>query len=990
MLIFTAVYTYKPMQFLKKILLFISLLIVYNAQAQLGETYDIERPEKYEDRKIGYEKTYTKKYTLPRKFIQNNISHYNFYYNANEKINNVILAAKEAQKDSFDRLLPFFAYSLDYTKNQKKELDSAIQKATGGILIHDLRTNWVDNFYLIIGKSYFLQQKYDSAEMTFNYINYEFAPKDKDKERIITGSSTEESKGFSIATNEKRGVVKKITQKPPSRNESFLWLIRTHIENNDYGSASGLIQTLKNDALFPKRLMNDLDEVTSYFYYKQNIYDSAAHYLAKAMSIAEGKSDKARRHFLTAQLYALANNDAEASKYFSKSVQYTLDPVMEVYARLYSIKLNKGTDPKIIDNNVNALVKMGRKDAYIDYRDIIYYFAGQMELERNNKNAAIVNLLKSAANATNNVVQKNKTFLALAELAYLDKRYQDASNYYDSLNLADDQLKNVEAITAKKAILKNLANLVDIVYVEDSLQRVAAMQPNERDEFLKKLVKRLRKEQGLKDDGVSFGSTNGGFANTNNAPINLFEPNNGEWYFYNNNVKTRGATEFKQKWGNRPNVDNWRRSQAISQAAQTPTTSRGGGNKLADANTIVASSKKAPKELTIEALTDNLPLLEAQVKTSNDSIQYALFEIGKLYQFELEDLPNAIETYENALTRFTNHTNKNDILYNLYLAYNKIGNTQKAAAIKAQIKNSDATPNKPTSKKEVTKQNEAAADLMYSDIYNLYNEGKYEEAIAKKAFADSAYGNNNSSWTPQLLYIEAVYFAKQKKDSLAIASLDVIINQYNTSTILPKAQNLKNALMRRVSIEHDLENLKITRVDAPPVPTVTTANNAPVATINNTVTKPVATSTPKPAVIAKPVPAKDTVAKAVVFPFTTNENIEHYIGVVLNKVENNYVNEVKNAFIVFNRSVGKVLIIDNVVLTPETKLLIMQSFANANDALSYAVNANKKATTEIMPWLANEKYSFIIISKTNLDVLKNTKNVIQYKAYLETLYPGIF
>jgi outer membrane protein assembly factor BamD (BamD/ComL family) len=982
------------MQFLKYSFTLICIILVNFVQAQLGETYDIEKPEKFEERKLGYEKTYTKKYTVPRRFIQNNISHYNFYYNANEKINNVLLRATEAQKDSFDRLLPFYPYNLDFTKAQKQELDSAIQKATGGILLHDLRSNWVDNFYMIIGKSYFLQQKFDSAEMTFNFINYEFAPKDKDKDRLITGSTTEGSKGFSIASNEKKGIVKKITQKPPSRNESLLWLIRTHIENKDFGSAAGLIQTLKNDPVFPKRLYNDLDETTAYFYYTQNIYDSAALYLAKSISLANGKNDKARRDFLTAQLYALANNDNEASKYYSKSVQHTLDPVMEVYARLYSIKLNKGSDPKIIESNINALLKLARKDAYIDYRDIIYYFAGQMELERNGKDAAVTNFLKSAKNATNNIVQKNKTFLALADLAYASKQYQNASNYYDSLNLADNQLKDVESITYKKGILKTLVTLTDIVYVEDSLQRIAAMLPNDRDDYLKKLVKRLRKEQGLKDDGVTFGSTSGGF--TSNAPTNLFEPSNGEWYFYNNNTKSRGLNEFKQKWGNRPNVDNWRRSQAI-QAAQ-PVGGRGSSKIEPTENKVIEpSSKKMPKELTIEALTENLPFIEAQVKASNDSIQDALLAIGKLYQFELEDLPNAIETYENTLNRFPNHPKKDDIIYNLYLAYNKIGNTQKASTLKAQINTNNLSKEKLSPKKELTKEINEQANKLYQEIYNLYTAGNLDQAFAKKRSVDSL--NTNNDWTPQMLYIEAAYYAKERKDSLAIVALDVIISQYSTSGVYDKAQSLKNALSRRTIIEHELELLKInkTSIDTTKKEVVSATapvikNNTPPTTNTSTVkapiTKPVAAITPKPkqdtvkAIVAAP--------KPIVYPYTNNENEEHYVGIVLNKVENNFASEVKNSLIVYNRTAGRVLIIDNVMLNTDTRIVLLQSFNNAVNAISYATTTQTKAPTEIMPWLAKEKYSFLIISKKNLDILKNTKNIQQYKDYLETIYPGIF
>jgi tetratricopeptide (TPR) repeat protein len=975
---------------------FIFVQLTNQLQAQLGETFDIERPEKYSERIVGYEKTYTKKFSLPRKFIQNNISHYNFYYNANEKLKTILITAKQAQKDAYDQLLPFYSYSLEQTKSQKQELDSVIQKATGGILLHDLRTNWVDNFYLLIGKAYLLQQKFDSAEMSFNYLNYEFAPKDKDKERILTGTiNTEDEDGFSIATKEKKSLTSKIFSRPSSRNESFLWLIRTHIENEDFGSASGLINTLQNDKKFPKRLHNDLDDITAFFYYKQQVYDSAAHYLAKSMDIANGKAEKARRNFLAAQLYALTNNNEAATKYYAKSVKYTLDPVMEVYGRLYSIQLNKGTDPKVIENNIAALQKMAKKDAYQDYRDIIYFFIGKMELERNNKDIAISNFIKSAKNSTNNITQKNKTYFTLADLAYTDKQYKNASNYYDSLSLADVAATAIDSINTKKALLKKLITYTENVYIEDSLQLIAAMQPNDRDEYLKKLIKRLRKEQGIKDEGTSFGSTSSASTNTN-----LFEPNSGEWYFYNNTAKSRGLTEFKQKWGNRPNVDNWRRQQAITSAnnAATPRQRGGGRDATAIQDTSAANSKKIPKELTIEALEANLPFTDDQVKSSNFIIEEALYNLGNLYLFELEDIQNAITTYEDYLRRFKNSDNLQKVYYNLYLAYTKLGNDAKATEYKNKVTEIPSEAKK--SKK--TDLNEAliiASTKSYEEIYNLFLNGNYEAALSKKKNADTLYGV--TSWTPQLLYLEATYYAQQRKDSLALNIIDQIINQHYDSPVKANADALRNVLLRRVMIEADLDQLKVTRV-VDTVATVTTTKNV-VQNNNTTNPKPI---NPNPIVnktdsvknnntlVVKNTTAKDSIKIAataeVKYPYNWEEQKEHYVGIVLNNVENSFVNELKNALIVYNRTMGRTLFIDLSIINNETKVLLLHRFLNATDALNYVTSTKVKAPTEIMPWLAKEKYSFIIITKENLEKVVNEKDISKYKQYLNIQQPGKF
>ena len=133
------------------------VMISFSGIAQPTWTFDPfgkeKKPKEYEEKKLGSEKTADKKFTKLRRFIQNNVTHYNYYFNANNKINKVLEMAKAAQQDDYAKLLSFYPYSLENTAQQATELDSVIYKATAGILLHDLRTDWVDNMYFLIGKA---------------------------------------------------------------------------------------------------------------------------------------------------------------------------------------------------------------------------------------------------------------------------------------------------------------------------------------------------------------------------------------------------------------------------------------------------------------------------------------------------------------------------------------------------------------------------------------------------------------------------------------------------------------------------------------------------------------------------------------------------------------------------------------------------------------------------------------------------------------------
>ena len=238
------------------------------------------------------------------------------------------------------------------------QLDSVIYKCTAGILLHDLRTDWVDDLYLLMGQAYLYKQYYDSAATVFQYINYSFAPKD-DGYDIPIGSNASNQKGaFSISTVESKSLWKKLTSNPPGRNESFLWRIRTYLEQNKLAEAEALIEILRIDPNFPIRLHTHLDELIAYKYYKENSPDSAANYLTKALDRAITKGEKARWQYLIGQLYTSVGKDSLAVVNYKQSIKTTVDPILEVYAHLAISALESGHKKDALQQNLEDLKKM--------------------------------------------------------------------------------------------------------------------------------------------------------------------------------------------------------------------------------------------------------------------------------------------------------------------------------------------------------------------------------------------------------------------------------------------------------------------------------------------------------------------------------------------------------------------------------------------------------------------------------------------------------
>lgn len=959
-----------------------------------------QKPTEYEDKMLPAEKTDEKKFGPLRKFVQNNTSHFNFYYNANNKLNAVVERATISNKDDYTKLLPFYPYSLDNTSSQKSDLDSVIYKATAGILLHDLRTEWVDNFYLLIGKAYYLKKDFDSAALTFQYINYNLYPRKKGDDgygRVVgTNENSSGTGSVSIADKEKRNFLQKAFTLPPSRNDALIWQIRTFIKQGELSDAAGLISILQNDKNLPTRLKNDLEEVTSYWFYEQNIYDSSANHLAKALTNADTKEDKSRWEYLLAQMYEMSGKFDEASKYYVKASRHTANPILDIYARLSDAKMMRNSgNYKELDNSIANLLKMAKRDRYEAFRDVIYYSAGQLSIQKPDTTNGIINYNKSIVYNVNSSPYRDKSYLQLANIAYSQRRYRDAHAFYDSLNISGNETDfDPKVISERKEILGRLVPLLTEVEREDSLQRIAAMSPAEREAFIKKLVKKYRKENGLKDEDDFAGQTLITFANNKSEPVDLFKSaaaNTGEWYFYSSSLKSKGFNDFRSKWGKRSNVDNWRRKTA----SEATIGKNLNGNIDIDAKPIGNDGKgdrAVPKvdEYSFESMLANVPVSKEMIDSSNGNIAKNLYAAAKIFQNELEDYDRAILTYENYVKRFPNDPKLSDIYYNLAYCYSKIPDEIKASyyrnLVKTQFAGSDEAKKIANPNAFIPNQKNPEVNARYEGIYNMFIEGNFEQAVAAKKKADSTYGS--SYWSPQLLYIEAVYYIKQHQDSNAIVSLKNIQQLYPKSPLKDKATTLIDVLGRRAAIEKYLTDLQVTRAEEEKI----ILSDDKAAVTASTSPAPI-----QPKVIAPAIPTKviaDSIKTPEVYKlksFTLQPDKPHYVVMILDKVDGTYVNEAKNAFERFNKeNMATVNVtVKKDALDAQYALLMFSKFDNASEALKYFDRIKRAAPNEVS-WLQPSKYSFIIISDNNLELLRTNKDISSYKQLLNNNFGNKF
>ena len=758
------------------------ILMVGLAKESVAQPYtgiSLQKNKPYTERLLPAEKTGEKGFRLPKRIFNNTVTRYNYVFNATMRLDGIIERATEKQIENYATILPFYPYSLETTA--KDEIDTIIYKCTAGILLHDLRSDWVDNLYIILGKAYLHRQDYDSALGVFKYVNYAFAPKDEGAD-IPIGSNISNANGiFTISTDEKRNIWKKITTTLPSRNESFLWMIRTYLEQNKQSEAAGLMALLRTDKIFPARLIPALDELTAYSNYKGERYEQAAIFLAKTIPFAASKKEKSRKAYLTAQLFEKSGLYNQAKQYYEKAIDIAQDPYLEIYANvaLNRLAVSTGADSK-------ALLLMAKRDKYEAYKDVIYFAAASIELSKKNYTLTQTYLLESIKNSGDNEVQKQKSFVLLGDINYDQKKYGAAFKYYDSLNLQNLEVVQKEKIETRKPALQLINTNLIIIELEDSLQKIAALPEIERTVFLRKLYKQLRKE---KDDTGTDKIADAG------ATFDLFSSGaNTDFYFLNKAQRSNGLTTFKTTWGNRQNSDNWRRQAALDAAI-------GASNVNVTAATSDVASKDSSSAISFDALAESIPTGPKQLEASNEKWAKALLDNAQIFQLTLSDYPSAIKAYSFYTSKFVTNNSLDIVYHNLALCYRVIGNQNKADSVQKLFEVTFPS-SKLLVKKEPIFNNSTSADLSYHIIYEYFSKGEYEKALALKEEVTNKYGKD--IWAPQFLFMEATLLMKNKEDSTAAIKLSKITANYPGSAIAKKAAAILEVLKQREKIEKEI------------------------------------------------------------------------------------------------------------------------------------------------------------------------------------------
>jgi tetratricopeptide (TPR) repeat protein len=736
----------------------------------------------------------TEKNTGLRRTYHNITTRYNVLFNAKESYRSGIRKAEESKQYDYTNILPLFLYGDEaVAQTIGGDMEAAARKATKAINFHSIKVKpkvnksgmtaaerqffnrrefnkYMDECYLLIGKSYVYTGQYFMALQTFNFMLTEFSDE-------------------------------------PSLYEVNIWRAKALIQERNYREAEQILTELRDDDKFPdkKVLKSEFAAATADMFIRQQRYRDAIDYLEKAISNTRHKKTGMRYRYVLAQLYLEQKDYMQASANFRKVIR--MNPPYEMS---FNATISLATSSRSGDTDVNdvkkQLSKMLNDSKNTEYHDQIYYALAEIELHQGNTDKAIDYFQKSAHSSTVNIPQKTKSYLTLGNLFYDRRDYIPAQAYYDSamINMQPDYPNYVQ-ISAKAKHLNALVENLNTVHFQDSVQRIALMSETDRNRLIGNIITELqRKEQMQKEaEAIRMQQYYSNLSRRSTLPDHTSKA---QWYFYNPATVNQGIGEFQVRWGRRTLEDNWRRKNK----ANTMDMDIAGND--ADTEDADSQNGKVSDVYDRNYYLQNIPLTDSLMQVSHAKILESLYAAGYIYNNDFGEYALAARQYEDLIRRYPQSEYVIPSYYYLYRLYTQMGDAANTEKYKNLLLTEapESTFAKiildPTYLDRMARE-KGEAEQVYEQAYGKYKNGEYDSVISLSEDAINRFPTDVLK--PKFAFLKGVSTGKLNDTGTMREEMKKIIADYPNDEMAKEAQVLIDyidgkdpELKRAEQIEH--------------------------------------------------------------------------------------------------------------------------------------------------------------------------------------------
>ncbi|RYD50990.1 MAG: tetratricopeptide repeat protein [Sphingobacteriales bacterium] len=935
-----------------------------------------------------------KRWGVPRKQLQNLFTHYNYYFNANRKMEEAEANMLRAKKDNYDSLIALFPFNPDTDSTLLlADMDSIVQKASVGIQIHDPRTDWADELYLLLGQAYYYKGNYDNASTAFRYVISLRELKRKEEARKKGTTTSTRGKTPSILEADKKGTLDFLKHQSV-HNDALLWLARTYAQTGRYGEAESVLDLLINDPNFPESLRGRYAlEAANLALHLQNYKNATAPLLAVADDKKMPNWQRQRAAYLGGQLLYREGKYLEAAKAFETVADLNPKIDLDFQARknqAYSI-MASGTASEA---TVASLRKLLKDSKYAPYYEQVYYVLGKIAANSGNNALAIDYLNQSIRTTKTSRSQKALSFLTLGDVYYASGDYSPAQAAYDSAaylaGKAGSGKPPFDVAVQRAKSLSAVAGPARMVYVQDSLLSLSNLSEKEQRAVVRKYLKTLAAQQS--DSLLRAAGDNGSVAA---LPDNAGDPSaDNSWYFASTATLQQGYNDFRRKWGNRPLADNWRRAGASGTSLAGNNPDGTPLNPAANGDAVVNSGggqtgNGLPSEASLLAL---IPKTEAERQAVRDRLEKGMLALATAYTKDIQDYPRAVKTLDDLDRRFPGHPDQEEALYLGYLIYLRQNQIERAQMLSQQL-----LEKYPQSQYAslVRPSDDAAGPLLtstveastyYAETYNLVQQRSFVDALRRSRDGQQRWSDPRTSDRFRILEIMALAGTNE------YGKADSMVNRFLTSTANDSLRSWAQTLQTFIRQRKAQDSVQAT-ASAVPVPSgnaVAPGNSTPAApgtVAAGTPTNPVvpATTTTPALSPATRVPANAPAIATVPATYVYQPNAPHVFAFAYGQMAQRIMGLKAGMGDLNTLQFGADSLQTQIQNLPGGKgLILVKGFKNAQQAKGY--ERTFKNTVSLMREFPAAERKTLLLSETNLLKLVADGNLAAYETFYRKNY----
>lgn len=661
----------------------------------------------------------------------------------------------QSRTEDYTKILPVFV-PIDTLKNAvvKKELEEVIKKSS---LVAERHSNskFLDEAYLLLGKARILKGDFLNAGEVFKYIN-------------------------------SNGKVAK------HKHAALIALMRTYIETNDLQTANEVSNVIKTLPLKGDNV-TEYFLTKAYFHQKSNEPLLTAAIIDEALKIIKKSERKARLYYLVGQIYETNNRLDLAKERFGQVLKNKPNYDLAFNANVNQLAASNGS-LFVESSNTTAFQKMLDDRKNQELKDKIYLKMGDIEVGKSNFKDAEKYYLESINYSKTNE-QQAIGYFAIANMYYdYVQDYSVASKYYDSTLIKLPQTHpQLKEIIQKATSLSSFIRYNDALQLEDSLQVLAKLNPVVLDKKLDEIIAQQESERKKMLEMAENLSRNTAQKSNFNLPKN-------RWELYDPVKINKGKAAFTQTWGSRQLTDNWRRrdQQAGGLSVKIERLNeqdiKKEEEKLAK---LEVDEKKIQAEMNSQKkneLLAKIPTTPEKLEASFVKQQEALFQLGKIYKLQFNELDKARFKFQTLISKFPDGFHTPEALYFLSLmAENPTDNVFKSQLL-ARFPLSNFSRQLEKGNLVVTSTMENEAQDFYKKLYEIYSSGDYESALNLTEKGLSTHFG--TSVEDKIAFLKIYILAKGKEVKLYQKAIEDFKIGYPASKLLPKVITMETGLTK--------------------------------------------------------------------------------------------------------------------------------------------------------------------------------------------------